>query len=222
MALLLLACSAMCAQSFKERVAALQQSYVGMDRVHIKMSIQVFTDVASAKPYHREEVDIKRDKYKYSYQYGTTHMLMNDDYMVMVNKTSREILWSKRSPEQQQKVLSDPFKMNLDSILTFYGTPVLVEKKGSVEHYSLEQKNGQVRQVDLFIDSADNVLKRLEYRYVEKYYVVIEFNVFDKAPVFDAETFRESRYVWLDQGKFKAAESYRGYRVIAGDGFQNK
>jgi outer membrane lipoprotein-sorting protein len=217
-ALLFLEVQALEAQSFKDLLTGMQKEYASIETVHIQMAIQVYEDEKSKSPYFKEVADIKRQSGNYCYQFGTTYMLMNAMCLVMVDKGSKEIVYTKRSPAEEEKLYSDPFKVNLDSILLLYENPGYIGSEGDGEHYRIFQKKGAIKQIDIFVDTTENRMKRIEYRYEDGHYVVIQFTTFDKHPVFEADTFSESRYVIEEKGKLKAARAFIGFHVATVDG----
>jgi len=210
------------AQTLKERIAAMQNEYVTLRDVHIRMTVQVFESDDSKTPFYQNKGEIKRRDLYYEYQLGNMSMLMNHDYLIVVNGDSREIVCSRRSLDEESKMYADPFKANMDSILNLYTTPVLVDKQGAVEHYRLDQKIGPVNRIELFIDDQKNVLRKMIYNYRTGQHAVIEFSVFDKAPQFDADTFREGKYIQWTNGKVIPAEAYKAFHVAMVENNDNR
>jgi len=206
------------AQSFKERLTAMRKTYDTLSKVHIRMSISLFAGEQSKTPYLRETADVKRNKRDYRYEFGTTNMLMNSKYLIMVDRNSREMLCSKRSLKGEDNLFTDPMKISMDSILSFYENPRLVSRQDSIEHYAMTQKKGPIKRVDLFIDQLTGLLRKMEYRYADGHYVIIEFTTFDTRPPFDENTFHEKSYVIAaDKGVLKASAAFRGYHVVMMD-----
>lgn len=201
------------AQSFKERVLMMRKEYRDLDSVHIAVSVQVFEDEKATTPFYREEADIQKQASNFVYKLSAVQMLINERYLVMVDRSSKEILCSPRSPKDEEK-FSDTYRANLDSMLSRHEDPEYVSSEGAVEHYRMIQEKGAIRQIDVFLDAQKNVLTRMEYRYTEGHYVVIRFVVFDIHPVFIKDAFSEERYFAKEEGRFKAASSFQGYRVV--------
>lgn len=207
-------------QSFKDRLAAMQSEYTKLENVHIKMEIKVFENERKTQPYFNEVADIKRQAERYHSQFGATSLLVNSDFVVMIDKASKEIVCTKRSSKDASVVPDDPFNASLDSILSYYGDPILISKNADQEHYQLNQKNGAIKQVDLFINSRTNLISKLEYRYDDAHYVAITFMLIEKNPTFRADAFDEKQYVILDKGKLKVSPAYVGYHLAVADGEQ--
>jgi len=215
--LLMLVVPAVHAQSFKERLLSMRKAYDTLGKVHIRMAVSLFESDQSKTPYVREVADVKRDKRNYRYEFGSTDMLMNDKYLIVVDRNSREMMCSKRSLKGEDNLFTDPMKISMDSILSFYENPTLVSSQQNIEHYTMTQKRGPIKRVDLFIAQATSLLQKMEYRYTDGHYVVIEFTTFDTRPPFDENTFHEKMYVLADKGKLRASAPFRGYRVVMMD-----
>lgn len=201
------------AQGFKECLESMQKTYSVIENVHIKMSIRIFEDDKSSAPYFNETADIKRQNKNYYYQLGSINMLMNTKYILMVDRSSQEIVCTRRSLRAEEQMAQDPFKINLDSILSFYGTPDYLGKTSDGTHYRLFQKTGSIRQFDFFIDEERKIVNKIEYRYEDKHYVVIRFTLFETHPVFSVDTFDERKFVVVEKGKLTPSSSYKGFHV---------
>jgi hypothetical protein len=210
---LMLIAPALHAQSFKDRLVSMRKTYDTISKVHIRMTVSLFESDQSNAPYIREVADVKRDKRNYRYEFGTTNMLMNDKYLIVVDRNAREMMCSKRSLKGEDNLFTDPMKISMDSILAFYENPTLVSREKGIEHYTMTQKKGPIKRVDLFIGQATSLLQKMEYRYADGHYVVIEFTTFDTRPPFDENTFHEKMYVVADKGKLKASAPFNGYSV---------
>lgn len=201
------------AQSFRECLESMKQTYSTLESAHIKMSIRIFENDKSSTPYFDETADIKRQNRNYSYQFGSINMLMNAKYILMVDKSSKEIVCTRRSLKAEEQIERDPFKLNLDSILSFYGTPDYLGKTTDGTHYRFFQKKGTIRQFDFFIDEERKIVNKIEYRYEDKHYVVIRFMLFETHPAFSDDVFDERKFVMEEKGKLTTSGAYRGYHV---------
>jgi hypothetical protein len=201
------------AQTFKERMILMQNEYAQVKDVHILMSVTIFDNEKNSKPFFQQQAEIRKKDFQYNYSFGPISMLMTNDDMLMVDHSSKRIVCSKRSLEKEQKMFADPFKASLDSMLRLHGTPESIEKEKGIEHFRLKNDKGQIRQIDMFVNEA-NLLERLEYRYKEDQYVVIEFKIFNRTPEFAPETFNREQFVTMEKGKLKGAKNYSSFEVV--------
>jgi len=201
------------AQSFKDRVAEVKAGYEDMKNVHIVMSIEVFDDDKSNKPFYAERAIIKKHDDNFHYRFGSKDMLMNGKYTIVVDRETKEIVLNNRDVLSEKR-FADPIKLNMDSILNQYEEPLLISLKGSIEHYRITPKKGQLKQIDIHIDINEKIMKQVEYHYDSKQYVNIQFLTFNKNVIYSDDTFSEKVYVLIDGGKAKPASAYGGFRVV--------
>jgi hypothetical protein len=194
-------------QEFKDRIKAIQQEYRATTSVHIIMDVRVMETEDAKTPYYQEKAVVKKDGENYFYRISGMEMLITKAYIILVNEKSRTINCTKRDLKGEAE-LKDPFSSNLDSLLSFYGNPVLTSKENGVEHFTLTQSDGPILTMELYISEADNMIKRLDYRYEDGQLAVIEFKLFDRKPVFGKEEFRENKYFTEQKGLLKLSESY--------------
>ena len=200
-------------QNLKRAVVKMQEEYKTLDKLHLIMSVQVFESDSASKPYFSEIAIIRRDKNNYLYRFGTQEMLMNEKYLLMIDRSSKEIFCNTRSLKSEVNTFKDAFQMNIDSLLQFYGKTIFMGEEDRIEHFRLFQDKGDVSQVDLFIDTSSGLIKRFDYSYRDKQYVKIDFRVFDRAPIFEKNIFSETNYVIVQEEKLVASEKFKGYNV---------
>jgi hypothetical protein len=211
-ALVLSASASLIAQDLKHALTRMQQLYAQSDRLHIVMRIQAFENETSSTPYYHEKADIKRSGTHYHYQFGATDMLLNDRFLVMVDKAAREITYRKQN-SRRDAALPSAQSLNMDSLFRFYENPQYLGRKGNTDHYRAVQKKGPVDRIDLLIRADTGFLAAVKYRYRKGPLVSIDFLKFDPRPHFGPEVFDENKYVTTEAGKFKAAAPFRNYHV---------
>lgn len=213
--LFMLTATSIHAQDFKKTLEALRDGYENADRLHIVMKIQVFADSAAATPFYNETSDIKKEGKNYRYNFGNNEMLMNENYTVVVDHNTKEIVCSKRDVKGETEFFGkDPLKMNMDSLMNLYGKPQFIEKVNAIEHYRVFQKVGDVRRMDVKINVVENTFSSIAYQYKEGYRVKIDFDVFNKQPDFKPGTFDEAVYMRFVKGKLTASSVYPQYYVV--------
>ncbi len=109
------------AQDFRQDVTALQKEFENMTSVHVVMDIKAFGTVNEARPYFQTHVDIRKQDNRYRYLYGDLEMLMNDNYLIVVNKSERQISMTKRDVKSEAAIAKS-MHFNLDSMITTIGT----------------------------------------------------------------------------------------------------
>lgn len=201
-------------QDLKQVLEKMHRQYQHATKLHVVMKIAVFVDTVGTKPFYSDKAEIKKDGMNYYYSLNTNEMLMNDNYLVVVDKESKEILLSRRDKKAEMSE-ENIFKMTLDSALNFYDETKYVGKNGNTEHFRLVPKAGQIKLIDLFINNQTNLLEKIEYYYEEGQHAVIEFSMFSVAPVFEAKEFSENRYIREVNGKWIPGSEYKMYKISA-------
>jgi hypothetical protein len=203
------------AQDFKQALQSLKRKYERMEKFHLIMFIKAFEDSITTRPYYEQRAEIKREGTNYLYFFGSNEMLMNSKYLIVVDKTARDIVCSQRDVNGETEFFSkDPVQMNLDSILNSNSESYFVGIDEGIDHYKIKMKAGSIKIVDLFIARNDNVLSSIKYTYSEGQCVKISFEKFDTQPAFNENTFNENIYMISAKGKLLPSEAFKRYQLM--------
>src|SRR5687767_9831198 len=100
----LLACTTIVeGQSYKTRLEKMKQRYEHVDAAHIRISVQVYTSEDSKLSVFAENAEIQKKSTDYRYQFGSVDLMMNDRYIVMVDKNENAVMYATRSVESQER-----------------------------------------------------------------------------------------------------------------------
>jgi hypothetical protein len=212
-AIMLFVAPALCAQDFKQALLKMQKEYGAAGRMHIIMVIKAFEKKSASVPFYDQKAEIKKDDQNYFYQLGINDMLLNEKYLLMIDHSAKQITCNKNNLKAMGG-FKDPFKMNLDSLLSAYGKSSYAGKVEDMEHYRIVHSKGIIKQTDMYFSSQTNLLSKIEYSYQSNQWVVIDFELFNNQPEFPLGTFDEARYMTFVNGKPKAAKDYQQYEVI--------
>ena len=216
-ALVLLAGTSLLAQDLRQALTRMQKLYSQSDRLHIVMRIEAFEKETAATPYYQEQADIKRAGTNYRYLFGATEMLLNARFIVMVDKSAREMMFNTRkagtSPSFQAAKAPD-----LDSLFRFYEDPQYLGRRGQSDHYRVVQKQGPVDRIDLLIDGGTGFLSEIRYRYRQGPLVAIRFLTFNPQPRFGPDVFAEAHYITRSGGTIKPAVNFKQYHLSQSKG----
>lgn len=202
------------AQDLKGALARMQQLYTQSEKLHIVMRIEAFEGTTSSKPYYKEQADIKKEFNNYRYHFGSTEMLLNGRFMIVVDHAAQQLMYNRRK-EKGENVFAGS-QMNIDSLFRFYENPEYLGKKGQVHQYRIVQKKGPVDEIELAIHAETGLLTRMQYHYREGPIIAIHFLVFDPKPQFEAGVFSEAAYLQSAGVKVRAASSYTNYHLSQG------
>jgi hypothetical protein len=201
------------AQDFKQALLKMQKEYGALGSMHIVMSIKAFDKKTATTPFYSQKADIKKHDQNYFYKMGVNDMLLNEKYLLMIDHSVKQMVCNKNNLKAMGGI-NDPFKVNLDSLLTAFGKSSYLGKVADMEHYRIAHSKGMVKQTDLYFKVETNLLQKIEYTYESNQFVVIDFELFDRQPSFAPGTFDEGRYMVLENGKLKAVEAYRQYEIV--------
>jgi hypothetical protein len=130
----------------------------------------------------------------------------------LVQNETKQIVVSDRD-KVPADMLKDPLTVNMDSIMKFYDAPVLVTSTQEIEHYRLNQRMGEVTQIDFIFDLRNEFLKKVMYATKAGDYVVIEFIIHPNSWRQEKKTFNNDTYFIWEGKKIKAGKGYAGYSV---------
>jgi hypothetical protein len=213
MTIMLFLGSALYAQDFKQALLNIQKEYGAVGRMRIVMSIKAFEKKSASTPFYSQKAEIKKDDQNYFYQLGVNDMLLNEKYLLMIDHSAKQIICNKNNIKSMSG-FKDPFKMNVDSLLTAYGESSFVGRANERDHYKIIHSKGAIKQTDMYFSVQTNLLTKIEYGYENDQLVVIDFEVFDKQPTFEASEFDESKYMVVTNGTRKPAPAFQQYKIV--------
>lgn len=198
---------------------SIQDQYKNAKSFQIKMTIKAFESAQDDMAYFTESVAIHRMNDNYLVQSGTYDILYNDAYYINVNRQFKQ-LQCKNRDKAQERELQASATPDLDSLFSFFETPVLISTKGDVAHYRVTQKYGDIKYADILINNKEKRISELRYyydqeRYGSDQYATITFETFSIDAKFDNKIFDAGNYVKSgEDGRLIPASSFKGYDVI--------
>ena len=203
-------------QDFKQALSDMHKTFSEAKRMHIVMDISVFENVNSTTPFYHDKAEVKRDSNNYLYHYSNMDFLMNDQFIVIVDKTEKEIMCSRRDTGSEND-FNKQFSFNIDSIFSLFENPKHISREKDIDHYRVFQKNNSITQVDLFINSVSHLIQKTQYLYDNGQFVSIHFDQFDIHPKFKDEEFEEGLYFSKLNGKYQLAEKFKDFKISDGN-----
>jgi hypothetical protein len=202
------------AQDFKKAVAEARAEYEKLDRLHAVVRVQAYEDESAKTSYYYQEGDIKRDHLNYCYSFGMNDMLMNDNFLIVVDKDAKEISLGKVDQKKANQLMQDPIKSSFDSLSKYYEKPLYKGRIQNTDQYSIAPKKGYLTRLDISFNVETKLIQKILYHYEEGQLVAVEFLKMDTQPVFDKTIFNESRYVVFGKnGTPQAVGQFKGYHV---------
>jgi len=200
------------AQDFAKAIRGMRNEYDKSKSFEIVMDIVVYDSAQTTTPYYQEIIEIKRDGDNYAYQTGDNEMLLNDRYLIMVDKSAKQISYSQRDLNAE-KALQQNFQFNLDSILRSYDNVKFIGTEGDADHFLIREKKGPIDEIHFFITRQGFVLRKMEYKYHAGQHVSLRFSRFDEKPIFHSETFSESKYMTNINNRMTPSRFFKTFQL---------
>lgn len=208
--------SSVSAQDFMQTMKSLQDRYQNAENLRIKMSIDVFDAKGAQRSFYRDKITITKRGTSYRHHLSGAEMVMNDEYIVMVDRPSKKIIISKRNVKGEAKFFKQsPF--NMDSILQTYEDGKFEGTIGNVNKFSATQEIGPIGKVELFVNKDTGELKQINYSYRAGQWATIKFEALESSPTFDENEFHEQQFVRKSGKTWRPATAFAGYEVVRAD-----
>ena len=213
-------------QNFKADLEKMQEVYSSANEFYAKINVKAYTDGINGKPAIEKKAIIKKSGKRYLYTLDQITMLMNNEYLIMVNNDEKVIIFEEIE-EAEQPSVNQIVAPNLDSILSEYKS---VEYKGVVsgdKHYVVQNEKGPIDKVELFFDVNTFFLEKIIYRYnqsvlKQKGLTVITFSAISTKPKFKAETFAATQFFRKIKNTYEPGLSYKDFEVINTSEFEEQ
>jgi hypothetical protein len=196
-------------QDFPSHIKELQSKY-SSPMLQIVIAVGVHESKES-KAVFKTTVDVRKSNESFWYRMDNTEMLMTENAILSIDRRGQTITRRPRSIPDERKFFSS-IQFNPDSLSRLQNEVVHISSEEGIDHFMMEQSQGDIREVHLFFDQSSNPV-RLEYVYQDGQFATIEFVVFDVHPKFDQLFFEESRYIRFESDKALPTANYKSFKV---------
>jgi outer membrane lipoprotein-sorting protein len=202
------------AQSIQEDFNKMLEAYKDVKNLYVEMENRVY----KGNDLEKESSSIIRKKgNNYLYSLSEHAMLINDDYVVLVDKRNYNIVFDKFTSEQADRLNKVQMPIQED-LLAAYPKINYLGTKNNLKHYHLENDKEQIYKMDLFFDANTGFVKRAVYYHNPKLIAgnmrsEIDLKVINTKPAFSEKTFSETQFVVIEDGQGTAARAYTKYSV---------
>lgn len=213
---LLLSCNVLLGQSLKSDLERMYQQYEGKEDLYVEMNNRVFENGVEQ---HQSTTKIYKKGSLYHYKMGHQAILINKDYLVVVDHKMKHLSYDVWTAYQAKKMASMSTPMPKD-ILAKYPVVEFKGERNGLRHYSLVNEKLQMSHVDVFFDVKTGFIKKMIQRYNPKIvkgdvYMEMRFEAINTNPSFQANTFSEQQYLTIEGTKAVAAKAYKKYALRA-------
>lgn len=200
------------AQDLKSLLEDMQKGYPDLEHLEVKMQMKVFEKQGEGTPMYADNFLIQKTGKSYRYQFGTSEMIMNENYLIMLDHQLQLITYGPRN-QSDDEAANIWGSMNLDSILNLQGNIQMITRNTQSVHYRITNKGKDIEIVDVFYDLVNNHVKKLHYTYNSGHFVEIKFILFDREPKFEKALFLTTSYLNIKGDLAKAADKYKSYKI---------
>lgn len=201
------------AQDFQSVIEDFRKEYSRSENLHIVMDIEVFDDSISHDPYFSEHAELRRKGINYRYSLVSNELLMNESYIVVVNKSNKEIIYSQRDLNDEKGFRTNML-LSIDSVLMKLGRPRLLYAADHQLHYRVQTKHEDISAIDIIFNSQVKAVKELRYSYRDGQIARIHFRRFDLNPFFEDRTFSEENFISINNNRVTVPQHLPGYIIL--------
>lgn len=215
--LLILITNGLMAQDFEQLIRQSYLRFEDAENLELKVVVKVFDD-QSDKPLQEQNIQIKKRGKEFFYVLDDISMLLNDRYLITVDHQNRTLSYKTRSVDEV--ITENPLaKLNMDSVLNLVEDPELVRKSGDILQFIMQQKTGEIKTLNVWVDQSVPRITSLSYYYKSRdskadYRVKIDYPLLNNNPVFDRKVFSEKQFLTREGDSFVPAQKYRDYSVL--------
>lgn len=202
------------AQVFEEDMATMQVAYENVDDLYLEMENTIWEDEKIVK---QQNVAIYRRGGSYLYQMEDAAMLINNNYILMIDHLGKTIIYDNWTAgkaaalEKQHIPMAKDIEKKYPSI-SYLG---VVDKH---KRYILENEAIQLSKVEISFESKTGFMRKIRYYYNPKLvdkevYTEMVLKVINTAPSFNMTTFSEKQFIKKTGNQFKGVGKYSSYLI---------
>ncbi len=215
-AILILTCINLQAQSFEEWIRRVNEQTKNSDHVEVKVDVRAFNK-ADESLFYNTSIALKRKGKMFYYRMEEIEVVYDARYQITANHGFKTISLFEVGANAP---VGPPEIMSLDSILSYYTNPRLISENDSQVKYRVSQISSMVGEIFITINKKERQIHKIEYDYAEG--EMNESNVgnrvelrFHSKPLSDADSryFDINKYVRIGKEKdnVQLTEAYKGY-----------
>lgn len=216
---LLLAANPATSQDYDADIAAVTARIESAKTCHIISTITVYNDKQSKKKVTSFGSELRKSDEAYRTTIAETELMSDGNVMIMVDHEEKVVQLQKleKISKKDKAFMKEFYALNAEK--DNKDTVFFLGKEGNVNTWLVKYKYGEIRQMTVSINTAENTLKRIEFEYSKKYYpdnsyVVIDYTTFSYNASFDKGLFTGRDLVSKKAGGFVLTEKYNDYELI--------
>lgn len=222
------------AQDFEKDLKAILANYSGTDSYKMQLDYKLYRNHSSGAPIEEKTATVIKDANNYFADMFEVITLVNDKYIVIVDKASQLVMIDKMSPDWLKKkeiTIPDSLFENLQKLMSL--SPEKWVKKTSFKQvsssegmYNIEFNYGDYLNQKLFFNLKDFTINKAIYYYEKEFdfeenvssskpRLEVVYKKFSKEFSVNKDTFSENKYLSvLKNGEVKLNEAFSGYDLV--------
>jgi hypothetical protein len=201
-------------QSFEKDMLAMETAYSGINDLYLEMDNSIWQDKVVVK---EQNVKISKKGELYLYEMDDATMLINTEYILMIDHLSKTIIKDKWTKEKARALAQQHIPI-LEDIEKKYPLIVYAGEINNYKEYTLENKEIQLSKVEISFESKTGFMRKVRYYYNpnlvnKEVYTELKMNVINTKPSFKESDFSEKQFIAQEGKQFKGIGKYSNYTV---------
>lgn len=206
------------AQDFKSDYMRLHESYGKLNKFYCEVKVAMYEKESNSKPDEIITSMIKKMDQNYWYSLGRLIMLMNDNCVLYVDQSSKEMTYAVRDIKKETKPF-DQYAATIDTIVKRADSVIFKGIANNIKLYQVYSSKSIIERTELSIDQQTGLVNRIVYYYnksknpySEK--VIIEYLKMNITPDFTDSDFSEKKYALYSKKILKPLGTFSGYKTL--------
>lgn len=219
-ALMLCLCCFTATSYAQDIIQDLEQVYAKFyqtENLYTEVEVKSYTSQQVKTPSYTEKTVIHKSGENFYYKMGNQEMLMNEDFVIWVDHTEKQLICTRRGKGKNLKSFQS--MPDIAGMKDQLKDAVLVGNKENVKHYQFKNETGQIKESNLYLDMKQGTIKKMIYAYNPDWIqstkkVEINFLKTELNKSYTSNFFSETKFIKEVDKQIQAQEAYRDYEVI--------
>jgi hypothetical protein len=223
-------CGIVQGQDFKQDIEKINATYQSATRFQMEMDYNLYVSHHSTKVYESTSALIFKDKYGYYSKMFEQEMIINKDYVILLDHDSELFMIDRFQQSQinkaEQELISNDSLMNLLKTMITETSPAIQEVKASPGKYIVIYNYGELEKMELNFNTTSYQFEKvimyyrdampiLDKQSPQKPRLEIVYRKFDTDPIIPNDLFSEKKYARIDFNKSLSPKGkMKNYTVI--------
>ena len=149
------------AQDLKADFKAMQARYREIENFYAEIDVEVYLDGAPSELLVTRNAVLKKKGDDFFYVLGEMRMLLNERCILVINDATRDIVYRKRSPEDEDPSFYTVTTPEMDRVIAAYDSVRYLGIKNGNKHYEIFTSRSPIARTNLYLDEKTRMFKKL-------------------------------------------------------------